>query len=262
MRFERTAEGYLVGDRLVSVDAVLDAVMEADDSLGGQVVLPEEVDGQLQELFKGRHGLPDFSTVSFMEASSALFSYLAASQDRELASLVADSMGWLDAQSEARRIEGLGEASASYRAWWASYAQEVLSYEGFDDYHFGSVHHDGSGTYLYNDEKAVCYVEVSRDGGDERHAVISLTLLGNPEAVEDEEGERAFEWCCWFDDEISRTDDDAHLLGGHLRTIDPYGASSRLQRRYDVAYDAVTPSQLGLVTRSLVHLLESRPPTC
>ncbi len=43
----------------------------------------------------------------------------------------------------------------------------------------------------YDDEKAVLYVEISRDGDDVRDALISFTLLGNPEAIEDENGNKS-----------------------------------------------------------------------
>lgn len=260
MVFSKCDEGYLVDGRPVTKDGLLEHVMRLDDERGGSFTLSADENKALSRLFAEYVGVPDFTRVSFMEASSALFSYLALSGDVELAGIVAGSMGWMRKDEQLDHIRGILPASEAYRSYWHLLAREVLTYEGFDDFRFGSVKREGCGTYLYDGEKAVCYIEVSREGDERRRAVISLTLLGNPEAVEDEEGERQFEWCCWFDDEISGSDDDAHLLGGRLRTIDPYGASSLLHRRYDLVFDSIDASTLALVTRSLVRMLESYPP--
>ena len=259
-RLDRCDGGYVIAGRKTGADDLLDTVMKLDDELGGSFTLTATQNEALGRLFAGYVAVPDFTEVSFMEASSALFSYLAESGDDVLASQVARAMGWMSQDEHMARIRSSAPSSESYRAYWRTLAQEVLTYEGFDDFRFGSVKREGCGTYLYDGEKAVCYIEVSREGDERRRAVISLTLLGNPEAVEDEEGGRQFEWCCWFDDEISGSDDDAHLLGGRLRTIDPYGASSLLHRRYDLVFDSIDASTLALVTRSLVRMLESYPP--
>lgn len=259
-RLDRCDGGYVIAGRKTGADDLLDTVMKLDDELGGSFTLTAVQNEALGRLFAGYVAVPDFTEVSFMEASSALFSYLAESGDDVLASQVARAMGWMSQDEHMARIRSSAPSSESYRAYWRTLAQEVLTYEGFDDFRFGSVKMDGCGTYLYDGEKAVCYIEVSRDGDELRHAVISLTLLGNPEAVDDEEGERQFEWCCFFDDEIGAGDGEARILGGRLRTIDPYGASSLVHRRYDIVYDALDAPQLALVTRSLVRMLESYPP--
>ncbi len=257
---EKRGDTYILYGEAIPLDGLLDAVMAKDDELGGQVGLTDDEAACLAQLFKGYSGRMDFSSVRFMEASAALFRYLAHSTDGDLARLAARSMGWRSDEEELERLRSLEGESGRYRAWWMDLARAVLTTEGFDDYRFGSVRRDGNGTYLYDGEKAVCYIEVSREGGDERHAVISLTLLGNPEAVDDEEGEREFEWCCFFDDEISRTDDDARILGGRLRAIDPYGGNSLIQRRYDIVYDSIGAETLALVVTSLVSMLASYPP--
>lgn len=257
---ERIDGKYILDSKPVSEEDLLDEVMALDDRLGGAITLSEEENGRLQTLFSQYDGVPDFTEVLLMKASSSLFSYLADSGDSHLASLVASRMGWVTHEERLEEIRKSSQESSSYRAWWRALAQEVLTGEGFDDYRFGSVRQDRNGTYLYDGERAVCYIEVSRQGGEKRSALISLTLLGNPEAIEDEEGNRAFEWCCFFDDELGARGDGATILGGQLRAIDPFGPNSTIQRRYDIVYREIDATTLGLVVKSLVRMLESYPP--
>ena len=256
---ERTAEGYLLFSQPVGKEDLLEMITRIDEESGESSVLSAEEDSRLKKLFSSYAGLPDFTAVRFRKASSALFSYLASSQDSELASAVAAAMGWQSEEEKHELIRKYSQQSASYREYWLALAREVLTCEGFDTYRFGSVRPDRNGTYLYDGEKAVCYIEVSRSGDENRSALISLTLLGNPEAIEDEEGNRAFEWCCFFDDELSSSA-DARILGGKLRAIDPFGPGSMLHRRYDIVYDSVDASTLAVVVVNLVKMLESYPP--
>ena len=247
MTITRKENLYEIEGKEFPLSAVLDEIMRLDDVKGGTCILTEEENEALQDVFSSFASVPDFTSLSFRSASSALFSYLASSRDIDLAALVAQNMGWMSRKEEAERLGNTGRLSAEYRSYWMDLAKEVLTGEGFDDYRFGSVKMDRNGTYLYDGEKAVCYIEVSREGGEERKAIISLTLLGNPEAVESEEDNRAFEWCCFFDDEIGSSDDNALILGGRLRAIDPYGPNSLIQRRYDIVYDRIKAEDLALV---------------
>ena len=260
MLLERTEGKYYLNGEEVGPDGLLDRIRTLDDELGGRFTLTGEENEELRKLFAGYHPLPDFTSLVLMEASSGLFSYLAREKDASLAARVASAMGWQTDAGQLERIRTTSQRSGAYREYWMDLARNVLTADGFDDYRFGSVKSPGNGTYLYDGEKAVCYVEVSRQGDERRSAVISLTLLGNPEAIEDEEGNRGFEWCCFFDDELSRYGDGAMILGGRLRTIDPFGSSSRLHRRYDLVYDPIEAGQLALVLISLVRMLESYPP--
>ena len=239
MTITRKENLYEIEGKEFPLSAVLDEIMRLDDADCGTCTLTDEENEALQDVFSSYASVPDFSSLSLRSASSALFSYLASSHDSELASIVARNMGWMSRKEESERLENTGRLSAQYRSYWMSLAREVLTADGFDDYRFGSVKMDRNGTYLYDGEKAVCYIEVSREGEEERKAIISLTLLGNPEAVESEEDNRAFEWCCFFDDEIGSSDDNALVLGGRLRAVDPYGPNSLIQRRYDIVYDRI-----------------------
>ena len=260
MTITRKENLYEIEGKEFPLSAVLDEIMRLDDADDGISTLTDEENEALHDVFSSFASVPDFTSLSFRSASSALFSYLASSRDIDLASLVAQNMGWMSRKEEAERLGNTGRLSAEYRSYWMDLAKEVLTGEGFDDYRFGSVKMDRNGTYLYDGEKAVCYIEVSREGGEERKAIISLTLLGNPEAVESEEDNRAFEWCCFFDDEIGSSDDNALILGGRLRAVDPYGPNSLIQRRYDIVYDRIKAEDLALVIKSLVRMLESYPP--
>lgn len=259
MEMERKGSSYIISGRMVSADSLLDEVMRLDDGMEGTMTMSQEECQTLDELFSSYSHTP-FSGMSFMKASGELFSYIAQSGDEELARAVARNMGWLSEKERKDRLSAFADSSASYREYWMILAREVLTVQGFEDFRFGSIKHDGCGTYLYDNEKAVCYIEVSRSGDDERSAVISLTLLGNPEAVDDEDGECQFEWCCYFDDELSDRGDDALILGGRLRTIDPFGRNSLLHRRYDLVYDSIDAITLATVVRSLTRMLESLPP--
>ena len=260
-RIIKAEEGrYLFDGNSYSIPKLLDAIREADDKEGGKYYLSDEESKALSSRLSSYNNFPSFSNVAFMAASSALFKYLATNHDPSLLAAVAKALGWKSDEEKMKEIKSFGASSALYKEWWMEYAKALLTSDGFDDFHFGRITSDRDGCYLYDDEKAVLYVEVSRDGSERRNAVLSLTLLGNPEAVVDEEQNREFEWCCYFDDLISEDEEGTMLLGGHLRTIDPYGESSRLMRRYDLVYKALLPSELALVTKELIHLLSLYPP--
>ena len=160
IHLDRCDGGYVIAGRKTGADDLLDTVMKLDDELGGSFTLTAAQNEALGRLFAGYVAVPDFTEVSFMEASSALFSYLAESGDDVLVSQVARAMGWMSQDEHMARIRSSAPSSESYRAYWRTLAQEVLTYEGFDNFRFGSVKMDGCGTYLYDGEKAVCYIEV------------------------------------------------------------------------------------------------------
>ncbi len=245
-------------DKEFDASSLLEAIREDDDKEGGRFLLTKEENEALSVLFASYRNLPDFSEVYFMKASSALFSYLAASQDEELSKAVAASMGWPEKSETRAGLDKINEDYQAYKAWWLEYAEEVLTTEGYDDYRFGRITPSRSGCYLYDDERAVCFVEVSREGNEKRNAVISLTLLGNPEAISTEEENREFEWCCYFDDMFKT--DEPRVLGGLLAAIDPYGERSRIMRRYDIKWKDLLPEELGLITKSLISMLALYPP--
>ena len=99
-----------------------------------------------------------------MASSHELFQYLAETGDEELLGLVASSLGLMSAEEQAELIRQENSSSSAYRNYWMDLSREVLTSEGFDDFRFGAVKRDRNGCYLYDDEKAVLYVEVSRDG--------------------------------------------------------------------------------------------------
>ena len=138
-RLDRCDGGYVIAGRKTGADDLLDTVMKLDDELGGSFTLTVAQNEALGRLFAGYVAVPDFTEVSFMEASSALFSYLAGSGDDVLASQVARAMGWMSQDEHMARIRSSAPSSESYRAYWRTLAQEVLTYEGFDDFRFGSV---------------------------------------------------------------------------------------------------------------------------
>lgn len=259
--FEKVRPGvYAIDGREYALDSLLPAITACDEEAGGRYILPPEECASLKELLLEYNGYPDFSSVTFMKYSSELFSYIASSKDSELLALVASNMGWKsDAEKEAE-IKNYYSASRSYQLWWRSYAEDLLTTEGYDDYHFGPVKQDSQGCYLYDDERAVLYVEVSRDGEEKRNCVLSMTLLGNPEAITNEQQNMEFEWCCYFDDLLTEEGDDAVLLGGSLRTIDPFGEKSKLLRRYDLRYKDLLPNELATITRELIRVLGMYPP--
>lgn len=256
---ERKSENtYLLDDKEYDAAALLDAVMAKDDSDGGKREISAESAAKLDAMFSAYSNVPSFAGMMFMSGSAELFEYLASSDDDVLLKAVAAAMGYITDEEQMERIKNSGAESSSYKRWWMEYAEGVLTSEGFDSFRFGSVKRDRNGCYLYDNEKAVLYAEVSRRGSEKRDFLLSLTLLGNPEAIDDEEKNREFEWCCYFDDMLSK--EDARLLGGTLRTIDPYGEKSRLMRRYDVVYHELLPSEAALVTRELIKLMDMYPP--
>ena len=257
---EKKGDAYSVFGKETNLEDLLCEVIRVDDEKKGSLVLADEDAERLSLLFSSYVNVPSFRNLSFMEGSRALFSYLAKTHDEAVAKLVADNMGLITSEEQKEKIRKSGKQSSSYKTYWSTLAREVLTYEGFDDYRFGAVKMDSNGCYLYDDERAVCYVEVSREGDEKRDAIISLTLLGNPEAIAGEDDQRAFEWCCFFDDELAEKGKEATILGGKLRTIDPFGPHSLIHRRYDIMFEKVGASELGLILRSLVHLMDSYPP--
>lgn len=258
---EKTRDGfYAIDGREVPIASLLEEVTAADEVAGGRFTLPPDECQELKALLAEYNGTPDFSRVCFMKYSSELFSYIAKTKDMQLLSAVAKNMGWKSDEEKEAEIKGYLAASKAYQLWWRAYAEDLLTSEGYDDFHFGPVRQDSQGCYLYDDERAVLYVEVSREGSEERNCVLSMTLLGNPEAIANEEQNLEFEWCCFFDDLLSEEGDDARLLGGKLRTIDPFGEKSKLLRRYDLKYEQLLPSQFATVTRELIRILGMYPP--
>ncbi len=255
---KRNSKYYLDGSEY-ELNSLLAAVLKKDDEIGGRFLLSSSECESLNELFSSFINPPKFEDLYFMSSSKELFSYLASSQDEELLKVVAINLGLKTVEEQAEMIHSEGERSVLYRRFWSEMSKEVLTTEGFDEYRFGAVKRDRNGCYLYDDEKAVLYVEISRDGDELRDALISFTLLGNPEAIEDENGNREFEWCCYFDDLLSK--DDSTFLGGKLRAIDPYGTSSKTFRRYDCSFKAIDAVTLGLVVKEAAKLLLLYPPT-
>ncbi len=249
---------YILDGSEYSADSLLSAVMAKDDNEGVKRELDAEKAAKLDTLFSAYSNVPSFAGLMFMSGSAELFEYIAVSEDKVLLKVVAMAMGYMTDDEMMERIKNSGSESSSYKKWWMEYAEGVLTCDGFDSFRFGSVKRDRNGCYLYDNEKAVLYAEVSRSGDEKRDFLLSITLLGNPEAIDDEEKNREFEWCCYFDDMLSK--EDATLLGGALRTIDPYGEKSRLMRRYDVVYHELLPSEAALVTRELVKLMDMYPP--
>ena len=250
---------YEAEGRLLPPEALLDAVRKGDDERGGRFLLSSSEAAKLDELFSRFVKAPSCEGLCFMASSHELFQYLAETGDEELLGLVASSLGLMSAEEQAELIRQENSSSSAYRNYWMDLSREVLTSEGFDDFRFGAVKRDRNGCYLYDDEKAVLYVEVSRDGGDKRDALISFTLLGNPEAIESEEQNREFEWCCYFDDLLS-AEENPLFLGGLLRTIDPFGQSSVTWRRYDIRYPETDAVSLGLIIKEAVRLMSMYPP--
>lgn len=266
MLIEKTPAGkWTIGGGPGTAPAMLpDAVGEYDAERGGEpaALSPETAEKLREVLSRDYEDVPDWSGVMFLPATRELLTILADTADPEILPFIAEGLGLRTAEEKMEAISRAGAESSAYRDWWRSFSLDLLNREDFLDHHFGPVTRDRSGSYLYDDEKAVAYVEVSRKEGEEgrRDCLVSLTLLGNPEAVTDEEGNRQFEWCCFFDDELSAGEGRATILGGELRTIDPFGESSRLHRRYDISWKALLPEELSLVVRSLLEMMRSYPP--
>jgi len=258
MLTKKNENTYTLEGQDYDITNLLSAVMEVDDLSKEKMCLSEETATKLDELFSLYSSVPSFKGLLFMSGSASLFEYLASSGDEELLNVVAKNMGYLTEEERFALLKSSGAQSSAYREWWLKYAEGVLTREGFEAFRFGSVKMDRNGCYLYDNEKAVLYAEVSREGGEKRDFLLSLTLLGNPEAIEDEEKNREFEWCCYFDDLLGQ--EDPRVLGGQLRALDPYGEKSRLLRRYDIVYSQLLPSEAALVTVELVKLLELYPP--
>lgn len=256
---EKTEEGHwrYKGEDF-DAPSLLARIQKDDDEEGGRFLLTKEEDEALFILFSEYKNLPKFSEVCFMKASSSLFSYLAKSKDEELSKAVALAMGWKRKDDTSKDLDKLESELKEYKAWWMAYAEDVLTSEGYDDYRFGKITPSRSGCYLYDDERAVCFVEVSREGGERRNSVISLTLLGNPEAITTEDENREFEWCCYFDDLFSKG--EPVVLGGELIALDPYGERSTLMRRYDIKWKSLLPKELAVITKALLSTLALYPP--
>ena len=250
---------YEADGKLLPLDALLDAIRKGDDERGGKFLLSASESEKLDELFSRYVNAPSFEGMYFMASSYELFQYLAETKDEELLKEVASSLGLMTAEEQAELIRSEYSTSTSYRTYWMDLSREVLTSEGFDDFKFGAVKRDRNGCYLYDDEKAVMYVEVSREGEEKRDALLSFTLLGNPEAIESEDQNREFEWCCYFDDLIS-SEEKPMFLGGELRTIDPFGASSITWRRYDVRYSNIDAVSLGVIIKEAVKVMAMYPP--
>ena len=100
MTITRKENVYEIEGKEFPLSAVLDEIMRLDDTDGGICTLTEEENDALQDVFSSFASVPDFTSLSFRSASSALFSYLASSRDSELASLVARNMGWVSRKEE------------------------------------------------------------------------------------------------------------------------------------------------------------------
>ena len=252
MSFYKQGNNYIIDGRETELSAILDVVQRLDDEKRGKFLLDECASSKLTQLFSKYNNAPRFENLYLMQSSYELFNYLAESGDVSLVDMVATNLG-LKTYSQIKN-----SISSSYRDYWLKMSEEVLTSEGFENHRFGKVTIDRNGCYFYDDEKAIMYIEISRDGDDKRNALLSFTLLGNPEAIESEDQEREFEWCCFFDDMLSN--EDPHFLGGELSTIDPYGESSITFRRYDVRFHNIDAITLGVVIKEAARLLAIYPP--
>lgn len=254
MSFSKKDNLYILNGREFPISAILDEVQRIDDEERGKFLLDESVSSKLTVLFSKYNNAPRFNNLYLMQSSYELFNYLAESGDVDLVEKVANNLGLKTYE----QIKNDLTLSSSYRDYWLMMSKEVLTREGFDNYRFGSVKMDRNGCYLYDDEKAVMYVEISRDGKEKRNALLSFSLLGNPEAIENEDQEREFEWCCYFDDMLFN--DDPRFLGGKLSTVNPYGESSVTFRRYDVRFSNLDAITLGVIIKEAAKLLSIYPP--
>ena len=254
MSFSKKDNYYILDGRELMPSAILAEVQRLDDEKRGKLLLDEKVAEKLDQLFSKYINAPHFDKLYFMHSSYELFCYLAESSDEVLLDMVSKNMGLKTYEQSKSELP----FSSSYRGYWLKMSEEVLTSEGFDSYRFGSVKIDRNGCYLYDDEKAVMYIEISRDGDDSRNALLSFSLLGNPEAIVSEDQEREFEWCCYFDDMLSK--EDPRFLGGKLSTVDPYGESSVTFRRYDVHFNSLDAITLGLIVKEAARLLAIYPP--
>lgn len=252
MSFSKKDNLYIIDGREFLISAVLNEVQRIDDEKRGKFLLDESASSKLNKLFSKYNNAPRFDNLYLMQSSYELFNYLAESNDVALVEMVATNLG-LRTYSRMKST-----ILSSYRDYWLKMSEEVLTCEGFENYRFGKVTIDRNGCYLYDDEKAVMYVEISRDGDDSRNALLSFSLLGNPEAIVSEDQEREFEWCCYFDDMLSK--EDPRFLGGKLSTVDPYGESSVTFRRYDVHFNSLDAITLGLIVKEAARLLSIYPP--
>ena len=129
MTITRKENVYEIEGKEFPLSAVLDEIMRLDDAEGGTciLILADEENEALHDVFSSFASVPDFTSLSFKSASSALFSYLASSRDIDLASLVAQNMGWMSRKEEAERLGNTGRLSAEYRSYWMALAREVLT---------------------------------------------------------------------------------------------------------------------------------------
>lgn len=257
--FEKLKNTYYLSTTQEFYDAhdLLRQLMKFDDFTSPQLLSKEDSQKFLEKINKFANK-PNFSITKWGSVTHALLSYLANNEDDELLDAVRQAFALKTNEELTEYLLKINGERESLLTYWMTFAKELLTAKGFEEFHFGKLTSSSDGCYLYNDEAVFAFISLSTAIESFRKVELIVPLLANPEAISEATEALQVQWCFYLDDLLTENE-SVPFLKGTLRAINPYGKESKLMRRYSLTYDSLNEGELASILKDLKQKLENYP---
>ena len=259
LAFEKLNNTYYLNADQSFYDAhqLLYRLRDADDFSSPQL-LSEEDTANLLEKINRYSNKPNFKMTKWGSVTHALLCYLANNEDEDMLNAVRQALALKTNEEIIAYLLSQTNERQSLIEFWMAFSKELLTSEGFEEFHFGKLTSSSDGCYLYNDESVFAFISISSKIEPVRKVELIVPLLANPEAVSEATEALQVQWCFYLDDLLTEKK-SVSFLNGTLRAINPYGKESKLMRRYSLTYASLNEIELASKIKVLKKTLENYP---